>query len=1158
MTSNGDPVLNASSLPQHDLTTAPTTAPDARPHSPSSPPPPQPAAPTSRAATPPPATADDDTTTTTTTTTTQPPRPNGIEGNDEDAEGESEAETVVLSRDEPSPDKKVIKTERTDDDDDASRLRSIKEESRAHSPPPNGQRRSSNSADAKTNGAKHGSERSAKSPLPTSPRSRTASRHPKDTSPAEPARSPGQSARSPTQTVTRGRSASTVENRKRKLRDDSFPKSIEPPRQKAKTEGLKDPRLPNSPATPGFGRAHKRSQSTQSMVTGFAGRKRRDVTSLAVSTAEPERWSGSSSEHSMSPQAAVAPHLQQARVKRSSHRAVTSPARTMIHRKTDRFGATRLARESEKGDLEAVKEAYEEAADELNQVDYAGIAPLQKASLHGWAEVVEFLISKGCRTDCESHDRDTPLIDAVENGHLEVVRLLLNQGHVNPHHQNKKGQRAIDVLDHEDEDAEEIEKVLREAMKKQVDTSSNKDSERSQKQSKTASRLLYNEFNVETLIEKAGDGDILAVGELINSNIKPNITCGVAAARGGHYDILSILLASGLKADPDPSKHPETPMTAAIGRGHIDIIKLLLEQDNFDPTRRNKENKTYYEISEERTGPKWEHERDILKRAYDEYKGLHRSPRRAKKEAPNPSAVRMKRKSSPRRERSSSPRPESKRAHLTKSATAPGPPQKARRLMSGKEKANREGQRKKRVVDDDSSEEESEEDVRPPTRKVNPRSYSEGEEAKPVRKALKVRSDDNETKRLDRARSDESDEDHGTKQAAKIRTKPTKPHSAKPTPEVDSPDERKIVKTKIKYKTMEDKIRKRKLSDASTDNASVKKTPTASAKSTPAPPERVATPEVERARRQEDQLQQAEAKRKAAELAAQAEARKQEEEEAARKAAEEAARKRAEAEAEAQRQAEEAEARRKREAEEAAKRQAEEELQRQKDLAARRDRVSKLPRALRRACELGHDRPLHFSGEELGVSAVFLPLFYATSQDLHDSRALPDKTYICSFQLVGILGLPELDLAHLDSPYCDWSRIPVTRKQRDSLLRQYDVALLAQDFRFPMEGTPDFDYAKIQDSIKEAKQQFSAMEGLYWIEESVLYSEAEKVEALRPLLEDMKHECKRRRIHLADGMESKVEKPQKPRKSFMDIVLAQNGNAMCSVQPTATTVNGDG
>jgi ankyrin repeat protein len=1116
MTSNADPVLNAPS--------APKSFHHARPHSPPSPRPPPSAAIFSS---------------------------HHAHDHDQDAEGESEAETVVLSRDDDNPvENNMIKTERIDDDehddgDAASRLRSIKQESRPHSPQPNGRRRSSNGNHVRING-------DAKSPVPTSPSSRTASRNTKDTSPNDSAKSPVRSAISPTQATTRGRSASTVENRKRKSRDDSFPKSFEPPRQKARTEGLKDARPPNSPATPGFGRPHKRSQSTQSAITGIAGRKRREVTNLALSTEE--HWSGSSSDHSTSPQPTSAPHLQHARVKRSSHRALTSPARTMPQRKVDRFGATRLARESEKGDLDAVKEAFEEAPDELNQPDYAGIAPLQKASLHGWAPVVRYLISKGCRTDCESHDRDTPLIDAVENSHLDVVRLLLNEGKVNPHHSNKKGQRAIDVLDQEDEDAEEIERELREAMRRRVDTSSN-DHERTQKQAKTASRLLYNEFNVETLIEKAGDGDILAVGELINSNIKPNITCGVAAARGGHYDILSILLASGLKADPDPSKHPETPMTVAIGRGYLKIIQLLLEQDNFNPTRRNKDNKTYYEISEERHGPKWEEERDMLKRACEEYQATHRSPRKVKREAPNAPSNRMKRKLSPRRERSSSPRHDPKRAQPVKSTTVPAAPQKSRRLMSGKEKATREDQRRKRVVDDDSSEEESEEDVRPPTRKVKQLSCSEGEEAKPVRKAVNARSDDNESKRPDRAHSDESDEELNTKHPVKIRTKPARPLSAKPTPEVDSPDERKVVKNKIKYKTVEDKIRKRKLSDASTDDISIKRTPTASAKSTPVPPERITTPEVERSRRQEEHKLQAEAKRRAAEVAAEAEAKQKEAEEAARKAEEaEEAKRKAEAEAETRRQAEEAEAARIREEQEIQRR-ADQEAERQKELLARQDRISRLPKALRRACELGTNRPLHFSGEELGVSAVFLPLFYANAEDLDNSHAIPSRKYICSFQAVGILGLPELDLAHLSSPYSEWSRIPVSRAQRDAILRQYDVALLAQDFRFPMEGAPDFDYAKIQDSIKEAKNQFSAMEGLYWVEESLLYAEVEKIDSLRPLLHDMRSECKKRRIQLIDNSDEQLEKKPKPRKSFMDIMLAQNG--VHATAPRAI-VNGNG
>ncbi|KAF1958237.1 hypothetical protein CC80DRAFT_490843 [Byssothecium circinans] len=1057
-----------------------------------------------------------------------------------DDANESEAETVVLDHKENHSEVQAIKTERSDDD-----LCSVKEASHAPSPTTNGRRVSCD--ESKANGINHRSE-----------------------SPVDSARSPVHSVASPSQPTGRGRSASTLESRKRKARDDVHAKhSLEPPRQKAKTEGPRDFRQPTSPATPGLGRPHKRSQSTQSVATGTASRRRRELTALAVST-ERKQWSDESSGDSSSPRPSQTPNLPpHTRVKRTGHRTVTSPARSMVHvRKLDKYGSTQLSRESERGNLELVKEAYEAAPEELDHPDFAGITPLQKAALKGHVEVVSYLIDIGCRTDCEStFTHDTPLIDAVENGHLDVIQVLLNKGHVNAHHQNKKGQRAIDVLDHELDDAEDIERELTEAMRRQVDTSTSNESTRGGvSQTKSASRLLYNEYNTETLVEKAGDGDILAVGELINSNIKPNIACGVAASRGGHYDILSILLASGLKADPDPSKHSETPMLVAIGRGHLKIVHLLLEQDNFDPTRRNKEGKAYYEISEDRRGPKWEQERDVLKNAYDTFKLNHKSPKRSRKEATMVSAARLKRKSSPlRRERTSSPRPESKRSHPAKSTTAHAP-QKSRRLMSGKEMANREVKRRRRVVNEESSnDDDSDDEVRAPAKKSRrPRAFSEGEEHKPVKK-IKARSEEQDvSKRVPRATSHESDDERRPKPSKKIRTKIEKVHSAKPTPDPDSPDEKKPAKSKIRSRPLDDpKIKRRRASNDSVDDVRVKKTPTASAKSTPAPPEKASTPDSVREKKQEEQKQAdklaSEAKRKAAEEAA----RKHEEEDAARKAAEEEELKKAAAEAEAKRLADEAEATRQREEEEAkqraaeeAKRQEELEVKRQEELAARQNRVANLPRALRRACELGNNRPLHFSGEELGISAVFLPLFYVTSQDLHPEGIMTcSKTYIPSFQITGILGLRELDLAHLEAPYSTWERIPFTPQQRELLLRQYDVALLAQDFRFPMEGTPDFDYAKIQDSIKLARQQFMTMEGLYWVEDQVLYPEVDKVESLQPLLEEIRDVSKRRRVSVKETEEKKQleEKRHKPRKSFMDTVLKQNG-----VNGLAPKVNGNG
>lgn len=1099
----------------------------------------------------------------------QQPSQNGHDHAD-DVANESEAETVVLGDALDSSSKrdgKVIKTEHADGDgdDSAARLAMINEAPQG----PNGRKNSAaESTDSRHHGPKHGSEGDAKSPVPTSPSSRTTSRHTKDTSPTDSARSPVQPATSPPIAAGRGRSASTAESRKRKLRDESHPKSLEPPRQKAKTEAPREARAhPTSPATPGLGRIHKRSQSTQSTVTHTAaGRQRRDLTSLNLA-ADQRAWSESSSDRSSSPRQLHTPGLLgQARTKRTSHRALMSPARTMTHkRNVDKFGATRLARESEKGDLKAVQAAYEAAPEELDHADFAGIAPLQKAALHGYVDVVEFLLEKGCRTDCASGERDTPLIDAVENGHLEVVKLLLERGRVNPHHQNNKGQRAIDVLDWDYDDTGEIEKALKDAMKKQTEVKE-EDSHPGLTQQRSASRLLYNEYNTETLIEKAGDGDIAAVGELINSNIKPSIACGVAASRGGHYDILSILLASGLKADPDPSKHSETPMLVAIGRGHTKIVKLLLEQDDFNPTRRNREGKTYWEISEDRRGPKWEQERDMLKNAYDYYLRTHRSPKRAKKEAPNSAAVRAKRKSSPiKRERSSSPRPEGKRAGSSKSAATAQVPQKGRRLMSGKEMANREVKRRRMVVSEDSTDSESDEDVRPPARKAVPvpRSFSEGEDTKAPKKRTKTkppRSEGNGVrKRTDRAASIDSDHEMPPKPNAnpKIRTRTEKVHPARlkstATPDADSHDERKHASKIVKSRAVDGKITKRRASDVAMEDIRVaKRTPTASSKSTPAPPEKASTPEVVRERRQEADRQAdkqaADAKRKMADEMQKLE----DEKEAARKAAEEKEkeeelRRKAAAEAEAKRLAEEeAEAARKREQEEEEARkkaEADAEAKRQQELAqqARQARLSKLPPALRRACELGRDLPLHFSGEELGVSTLFLPLFYATTEQLfpHEYHDGANKAYIMSFQAVGILGLPELDLAHLGPPYNMWKRVDVSRRDRETFLLQYDYALLAQPFRFPMEGTPEFDWEKIKQSVKEAREQFLDMEGLYWIEDTVLNDAAESIESLRPLLGDIKDCHKRRQLHFnnPEATQSVPEKKSRPRKSFADAFM---------------------
>jgi hypothetical protein len=129
------------------------------------------------------------------------------------------------------------------------------------------------------------------------------------------------------------------------------------------------------------------------------------------------------------------------------------------------------------------------------------------------------------------------------------------------------------------------------------------------------------------LIKLAGNGDVQGVASILNILQKAETESVIAAAKGGHDVVLGYLLAMG---DPDPDPDPicadhlkpgyNTPMLAAIGRGNVAVIKLLLEQSGFNPTREYK-GRTYPELSRERRGSEWQEECKLLQAAYDNYKG---------------------------------------------------------------------------------------------------------------------------------------------------------------------------------------------------------------------------------------------------------------------------------------------------------------------------------------------------------------------------------------------------------------------------------------------------------------------------------------------------------------------------------------------------------
>ncbi|KAF2455945.1 hypothetical protein BDY21DRAFT_270287, partial [Lineolata rhizophorae] len=893
----------------------------------------------------------------------------------------------------------------------------------------------------------------------------------------------------------RERSSSVAPSRKRKARDDLHVRHIEPPRQRHKSDGpAKDGmsghglRNPTSPATPNIRSTHKRSVSTQSVVPASQSRKRREVQNLVIQDRNFD--SGSDDEYPQPQSGSVNP--QSTRLKRSAQRSLVSPVRAVpaVKKNTDRFGATRLARECEKGDLTTVKQAYHAAPDELDQQDFAGISPLQKAALNGHVAVVEFLIDRGCRTDCKSKDdRDTPLIDAVENGHVEVVKVLLEKARVNPHHQNRRGQRAIDVVNDDEPEAPQMKEELNKAMMREGPEED--DSAQAGGSQKVTGNLLYSEFNTETLRDKAAVGDAAAVSELLSSNIMPNNACGVAAARGGYDDLLSIFIAYGLKADIDPSKHSETPMTVAIGRGHIGVIKLLLSQDGFDPTRRNKNGKTYWELAEERRGPKWQLERDLLKQAYEDFRS-RMSPRAKKKQQPAASSSREKdqarAKSSAReRERASSPLATGKHSKEQHPSTSPLPKQRAR-LISGKEKTNRELKRRRRVVDEEDDESsESDEESRPSTtssKTATAGTASGREKEKDRQPPLKRRthSDDAKVRDKDRDREHRVKEKERAREKTRVKEDKEKSESKTATPKATSPDPpRRREREKERERERLEK-EKREKDEAAAREREAKAAAERAAAEQRERERREAEEKAEQARREAEERARREAEERArreAEEKARREAEekaKREAEEKARREAEEKARREAE---ERERQERERKEREERERKEREEREERERQERERKAREREQRLDKLPRVLARALRLGPHRPLHFSGREMGISASFLPVYTARLADIDPSAPAErrDERWMPSFQAVGILGLHEPDLAEFPA----WEKREFTPALRRRFLRGYDIRQLAEDQRFVPEGMAGYDPDAIAHRLREATEQFLSMEPLWWV-----------------------------------------------------------------------------
>jgi hypothetical protein len=277
-----------------------------------------------------------------------------------------------------------------------------------------------------------------------------------------------------------------------------------------------------------------------------------------------------------------------------------------------------LAEGCETGNLDQVKLWLEKDPDQLEIAEFAGNKPLQIAALAGNLEVVEYLIEQGCQIDCANQDKDTPLIDAAENGHIDVVKSLLNAG-VDPLRQNLKGRTALDVVKDETDDADQIRAILKQAIEKWNSSGARQKREEEEEQRHRAGptkELHFMARTYENLLRLVQDNNRNGVREFLLARVPVDNAIIAAAAKTGDLYLLNMLLAE--MPEKKRLSKPEKPMLSVLGTSHFDMVKSLTELDQFDPVWKDRRGRTWTEIAEDRNGPMVREEKELLQRLFNE------------------------------------------------------------------------------------------------------------------------------------------------------------------------------------------------------------------------------------------------------------------------------------------------------------------------------------------------------------------------------------------------------------------------------------------------------------------------------------------------------------------------------------------------------------
>ncbi|XP_067659906.1 putative ankyrin repeat protein RF_0381 [Haliotis asinina] len=227
------------------------------------------------------------------------------------------------------------------------------------------------------------------------------------------------------------------------------------------------------------------------------------------------------------------------------------------------------------GDVEVVKYVLAQDMVDINSRGWKRMTPAMMAAQKGNREVLELLVNKGVKVSLMDKKGNNILHFACRKGHVEVVEHILSENMVDINSKNKQGMIPV-FMAAEKGHKEVVELLFR----------SGGDMSLTSRGGSNVLHFACRGGNVDlvkfVLSHKMTD---------INSTGRRHLTPVLTAAAEGHKEVVELLVSEGAKVSLLDIRGNSILHLACRG-GHVEVVKYVVSQDLVDINSRNKKGMT--------------------------------------------------------------------------------------------------------------------------------------------------------------------------------------------------------------------------------------------------------------------------------------------------------------------------------------------------------------------------------------------------------------------------------------------------------------------------------------------------------------------------------------------------------------------------------------